>query len=216
MLLARTNYPPNSALLSLTAYTTPITQETRAQSNDKIAYLERWRNVCVRLRCLKHSLKRHHRFIEIYTLMVLYKGPYIALGTPSKYLGGESFFRLFQLHLRVYFTASRTSKARCCVVSKNGFALQDNIAAVDVDSTCKIRARVGLRLEKPYPCPLGNNPFSGNTLQHFCFRFDIFFKENKKTKTQTVKKRKDNLPVVVAPDSAKAEGSSIVDERGEG
>ena len=32
VLFARTNYPPNSALLSLMAYTTPITQETRAQS----------------------------------------------------------------------------------------------------------------------------------------------------------------------------------------
>ena len=33
VLLAKTNYPPDSALMPLMALTAPITQETRAQSN---------------------------------------------------------------------------------------------------------------------------------------------------------------------------------------
>ena len=61
---------------------------------------------------------------------------------------------------------SITSIVRC-VVRKNGLAFQDNVAAVDVGCTCKQRARVGLRPEKPYPFTLRNDPFSENTRYSF-------------------------------------------------
>ena len=83
-------------------------RKKRARSQKgKISYLERWRNVCVRLRYLKHSLKRHHRFIDIYTLRMLYKGPHILLQAPyQNILGGKASSGYYFNYIKEYISQS--------------------------------------------------------------------------------------------------------------
>ena len=86
-------------------------------------------------------LKRHHAFIDICALVRCYIKIHLLPLVPHQK-------NILEKHPSGYIIETfhnLTSKV-CCVVRKNGVALPHNVGADDEDSTtCKARARVGLR-----------------------------------------------------------------------
>ena len=134
MLLATTVSPPNSGLMmSLTTYTAPsVLNKKRARKLKKLG-ARTCSDICA---------------IFLYTRSMPYKvsalGTLYSVKVCIKLYFGVKFLLVASGTPKGIFHSCRTSKVRCAV-RKNAPVFQNNDAVLDEDSTCKIRAHVGLR-----------------------------------------------------------------------